>query len=146
MTKEQLMIPRFKVIMDYPQSTYKVGDTLTDNGKSAVLNQKGDAVFAQDWQSHPKIFEQLEWWQEREIQDMPTHLKVVKVINGEDCVGEIIKAIAGSYSVTNPMGYKTDGKFVTGFDNIRLGCFEPSTEEEFNSFIGGQEKNKKSKN
>jgi hypothetical protein len=78
MTVEELLIPRFKVIADYPtmdrNGNYMVGDILTDNGKTAVLKQNGDAVFVCEWKKYPHLFKKLEWWEERNIEDMPKYI------------------------------------------------------------------------
>jgi len=76
MTVEELLIPRWLVIADFPfNEWYVVNDILLDNGKPAVLNQKGDAVGACNFKEFPHIFKPLGWWQERAKKDLPSFVK-----------------------------------------------------------------------
>ncbi len=63
MTPQELLQPRFKVITDYPNSPYSIGDIYPDY----II---GDLV-----RQYPHIFKPLQWWEERKIEDMPTYFK-----------------------------------------------------------------------
>lgn len=93
MTTEQLMQDRVQVIAGYPNSPFKVGDILwqipdTDNWygyygcnvlQTALI--RGEIV-----DQYPHIFKKLDWWEERDINDMPKYVKC-KEGYGNDWVG-----------------------------------------------------------
>lgn len=62
MNKEQLMLPRWKVISDYPGSPYVIG----------VIKNWLTSINMDDY---PHIFKRLEWWEETAIKDMPEYIK-----------------------------------------------------------------------
>ena len=80
MTPEELLIKRYKCIAPIPfqpfPDMYNVGDIFTDNGKTAVLNQKGDPVCVVEWDKYPNIFQPLPWWSDRDVSDMPPYVKL----------------------------------------------------------------------
>lgn len=69
MTPEQLLKPRYKVIGDYPNSPYKIGHVILSTHCSP-LDHYGDYL-----EKHPHLFKKLEWWEERNVEDMPIYLK-----------------------------------------------------------------------
>jgi hypothetical protein len=87
---EDLMKPRWKVIADYPNSPYKVGDLvqLTDLGTTFLCtttkewdNANLDIVdnnryfhieYLEKW-NH--LFQKLEWWMHRQESEMPEYVK-----------------------------------------------------------------------
>jgi|HubBroStandDraft_2_1064218.scaffolds.fasta_scaffold393611_2 hypothetical protein len=94
MDKEQLIKPRYKVIADYPNSEWKIGEIiqmesfgylpmqLRDDPIESWLTdfidrgRKGNAMYP-DWafEPYPHLFKKLEWWEERELPQMPEYLK-----------------------------------------------------------------------
>ncbi len=79
MTPEQLLIKRYKCIAPIPfqpfPDMYNVGDVFTDNGKTAVLNQNGDAVCVVEWEKYTHLFQPLPWYAERKKSEMPEFIK-----------------------------------------------------------------------
>ena len=77
MTPEELLIPRFKVISDYPESPFSIGDILKYN---SVLDmyiyfyEDGDVISINP-KYYPAIFKPLEWWEERSIEELPEYVK-----------------------------------------------------------------------
>ena len=67
MTVEQLMQPRYKVIADYPNSIYKIGEIVQQFGK--------DFFNTAFFEKYPQLFSKLEWWQDRKPEDMPRYIK-----------------------------------------------------------------------
>lgn len=66
MTKEELMKPRYKVVMDYPGSPYNINEVIEPSGVNMhqyLLKQ------------YPDLFKPLEWWEERKVEDMPEYIK-----------------------------------------------------------------------
>ncbi len=132
MTKQELMVNRYEVIADYPDSPFEKGDIYTiknDCSKTQVENPE----------KYPKIFRKLEWYEKRTIEEMPEYLKIVKVINNKRRNGEIFKAVKGALTFHNcgyqNSSYDDDDEFCSGFDNVILSCFEPATEEEYLSYL-----------
>lgn len=79
MDAKELMIPRFEVMAFYPgcnsHNIYEIGSVLTDNGKTAVNDQDGKAVFPIDFEQYPHLFRKLNWWEYRTVEQMPQKLK-----------------------------------------------------------------------
>ena len=75
MTKEELLKPRWKVIADFPDSDYKVGD-IEDRNWTKYVNGEDDTDGIV-WQisDFPHLFKQLEWWEERTISQLPDYVK-----------------------------------------------------------------------
>lgn len=70
-TVEELMQPRYIVIADYPGLDYKVG---------YVLNPHpiyGFDIFPYP-EKYPHIFKPLNWYEERELKDMPEYVLFVE--------------------------------------------------------------------
>lgn len=133
LTKEELLKPRYKVIAAYPMCLRKVGTVLDNCGKSLSGNYLYD-LGKDTWDSeyldkYPHLFKRLEWWEERELPQMPEYLK------GPD--GGVVKPTM--YSLGYPFAFYTGemekkGKFKGMEEPFNLAAFLPATEEEYNSF------------
>lgn len=82
MTTEELLKPRYKVIADYPNSNYKLGEVLVLI-KNEILNNwkiiryvdnQRDIWFESSFQEYPYIFKKLAWYAERKVEDMPQYV------------------------------------------------------------------------
>lgn len=69
---EELLLPRYKVIADYPGTQYSVGEILPVIGTEMYI--KGRTEFLS---SYPHLFQPLPWWSDREVEDMPEYVKVI---------------------------------------------------------------------
>ena len=69
MSIEDLLKPRYKVIAEYPDSSYTVGHIIHE-----ADNLEGATFFTKRVHKYPHIFQKLEWWQDRKIEDMPEYL------------------------------------------------------------------------
>jgi hypothetical protein len=69
MKAKELLKPRFKVISDYPNSNYKVGEII----ESTEIFEEGCPAFQFD--TYPHIFKKLNWWEYRTKEQMPKKLK-----------------------------------------------------------------------
>lgn len=91
MTTEQLLIPRYKVIADYPASPYKVGEVLIfweisqgyDESKRPITLDLQDSglefqrmVNEEEFKKYPHLFRPLQWWEERRISDLPNYIRI----------------------------------------------------------------------
>ena len=100
MTVEQLLQPRFKCIADYPKSIYKVGEIFNCGGMSEdLLYCDKDGPRMSDY---PHLFKRLNWWEEREIEDMPRYIKCnVRSYRTVFKVSEYIKIGDSSIEITH---------------------------------------------
>lgn len=76
MTTEELLIPRFKVIADYPNSLFTIGDILKYNnvlGDFIYYDEEGIVRITPKY--YPAIFKLLNWWEERSIEELPEYVK-----------------------------------------------------------------------
>jgi hypothetical protein len=74
MKAEDLMKPRFEIIADFPNNDFgKVGDIL-DRDWSEYRNN--DETQEPIWRisDFPHLFRKLNWWEHRNIEDMPKRL------------------------------------------------------------------------
>lgn len=88
LTTEELLIPRWKVIDKWPgieHTNCRVGDIITDNGRTAATNQDGVPQFIFKWGDYPNLFQPLQWYEERKPEDMPGYVRseenVYKIAN-----------------------------------------------------------------
>lgn len=73
MKAEELILSRFEVIADYPDSQFKVGE-IEDRDWS--LFPDGDETKEPIWSisDFPHLFRKLNWWEHRTIEQMPKKL------------------------------------------------------------------------
>lgn len=124
MTKSDLLKPRFKLIADYPGNTQNI-DNITTEEATASYFRKFTANF-----------KELKWWEERDVKDMPKY-----VLNKSAIPNVAIKVdkwtwekLAGTECVILT-AHSGDKKH-----NFNYPYLMPLTEDEFNSFIGGEKK------
>ena len=88
MTPEELLIPRYKVIADYPDSPFGIGEVLELTLQHKVGTHLYPAYHITDddgniknivgevWmEDYPAIFRRMNWIEEREIKDLPEFVK-----------------------------------------------------------------------
>lgn len=123
-----LMAPRVEVIAPYPSSHlhFNVGDILTYNGHSYVMGHHV-SIAKETVESYPHLFKKLQWWERREVSEMPEY---VKYIDGSK-VFKIVEIHLPYMSVT-----LDDEPFPRSLVN-----FLPATIDEYNSFIQNTKQN-----
>lgn len=142
MTKEELLKPRYKVIADYPQHYFKgedkdneykfiEGDILAYGkvNNSMTYRRIGRCGYMSvgipcesNPELYPKIFRELEWWEEREEKDMPEYIKYNRLDNGELKVVKVDEIIIDG--INDKYRY---GKSWNSFNSQDL----PATKEEY---------------
>jgi len=78
MTAKELLQPRFEVIELYPKCPYNKGRILTLIKNSDFFYECVDAPSSEKINSpelYPHLFKKLNWWEKRDIEDMPKKLK-----------------------------------------------------------------------
>lgn len=101
MKAEELMKSRFEVIADYPLSPYFKGDVIQfNNGETDHITtisyrdefgeQVDQAQFVPSvtFEKYPHLFRKLNWWEYRQVEDMPN--KVVSHCNEDREVFNIV--------------------------------------------------------
>lgn len=132
MTPEQLLIPRYKVIADYPGNRMLVGTILTLN-----MGQKGSEwhEFTEDEPIHlevgkdlyPHIFQPLQWWEERKAKDWPQYVRYGEWEKAHSIFKIVELDIKNHYAIAEiPTDY---------FLPFRDHSFYPSNEEEYNTWF-----------
>jgi hypothetical protein len=125
---EQVLIPRFKVVANYPGNTsFRVGEIITVDNKAI---EKEFAVY-------PAIFRRLKWWEDRDQEDMPEYVKFTKMY-ASFTKGEVFKWKTWDTSNDTDLivqfvnwkkkGAQFDKSAVPGGDHV-----VPATKEEFDA-------------
>lgn len=115
MEPEELLRPRYKVIADYPNSIYKIGE---------IVQQFGQDFFnTAFFEKYPLIFRKLEWWEEIEEKDMPEYVKW-----NYDNIPEYgsVEKVMGA-ELTWTMGIKVNSQV----NHVKAEYFLPATKEEY---------------
>lgn len=134
MTPEELLKPRYKVIALWPNSKdTRVGAIMVfDNGIQAYLG--GNATFfsplvmINEVKKYPHLFKKLDWWEDRELADLPEY-----VCWSESKNREITKVVSwDNHPAYGNYCYTVES---SGFKNIPGECkLMPATEQEYNDF------------
>lgn len=79
MTTEELLLPRYKVIADYPGSIFKIGEIIEQD----YMEENRPVFDMEFFLKYPNIFKKLEWWEDRKIDDLPEYVKFIRLDNGQ---------------------------------------------------------------
>ncbi|MEO7044706.1 MAG: hypothetical protein ABI091_05315 [Ferruginibacter sp.] len=125
MSNEELMIPRYMVMIDFPQwsvFSHKKGDILELKGIHFVGKGTSKSINENEINKYPEIFKELHWSNERLNKDLPEY---VKIVSGDKFIGEVGRVSA--YRANTLIVY-----FKNGDAHFRpiFGCV-PSTKEEY---------------
>lgn len=139
MTVQELLIPRIRVKAEYPYCQYEKGtilikDETTEELYSAQFGytQSKFIVKWEDAGKYPHIFRVLEWWEDREISELPEYVKYTEQsarhLYNIDKVG--VYKPAWEMESGNPM-FSIKNK-VYSYGLISAQEVSPITEEEYN--------------
>jgi len=82
MTTEELMNPRYKVIADYPNSPFNIGEILLLKSKNCYESNLDKQIYTDRYpEKYPHLFKPLAWPEERKPEDMPEYLKPIEEFN-----------------------------------------------------------------
>lgn len=123
MNPEQLLIPRYVVIASWPNAESEVGDVFTFVREVAQTydqweKQNGKLIYDPPFQKYPHLFKKLDWWEERQKNDLTGYIKLF--LNGEWRVFHI--------DITD------EGIMKWQFGGRRPEEFQPATEQEYNQY------------
>ena len=73
MTNEELLLPRFEVVADYPESFFKIGQVIQQEEVD-----EGQLLYDMDFfLRYSHLFRKMGWWEKRDIKDMPEYVKCI---------------------------------------------------------------------
>ena len=127
MTVEQLLIPRIKIINDWPGvAGIVIPDTIITAVDDLFLIG-GEPFLIDKIRDYPYLFKEIHWSEEREEKDMPEWVKII-------ATGQVFK----SY------GFGTLGRAFIKIkednyrSNIPVNNLTPTTEQEYNEYINSK--------
>ena len=136
MSNENFMMPRYKLIEDYPNSEFRVGDVLEFKHIHPYPNYSlkfgvDKIVFPEYIDDFPHLFKKLQWWEDRNPEEMPKYLKMISYIkpctnnpeNFELKKGQVFKP--GKFSINS---------FEIGHWIFSTQLTIPATKEEYESY------------
>lgn len=128
MSKEvkELLIPRYKVIADYPGNRFKMGAIFTKDIDGTFVDEEMNVTLESNLTSFPHLFKKLEWWEDRLPEEMPEYVK-------HD--GTIYQISSPDIDIRNNYGFvlKTDVIPIYYKD-----C-QPATEQEYTQYINSKQ-------
>ena len=120
MTTEELLIPRYEVIADYPNNFFgKIGDIITPQSFESE-----DDFYDWELDKYPYLFRKLYWYEKRELNELP---KYVRYMDGN--LYKVIQwrhTISTNYIVANVL----NRKYIIHLKHVIL----PATEQEYLTF------------
>lgn len=83
MTHQQLLLPRWLVLGDWPgreHDKFNIGDIITDSQSPKELprDQNGNLRWRFEWEKYPQLFKMLWWWEKRDKNELGEHVKFIK--------------------------------------------------------------------
>lgn len=135
------MIPRYKVIADYPNQPFPIGDILPSRNYEyfpittiVYKNEFGENVRSVNWveseviDKYPALFRKLNWYEERDIEDMPKYVKIID---------ENVIAKVEEHNMNLGFTYKETSYFKTEHSRRKVYSTNviPSSEQEYNDYI-----------
>lgn len=127
LSKEELLVPRFKVIADFPYNPFNIGQILTPFFVEDSPNIKKWYVqndYDYSWinvEEYPAIFKPLEWWEDRSFEELPEYLKFS---SGE--VYKVLKYTKDHFTI-DPKQHATSNRWPINW----LSVISPSTRDEY---------------
>lgn len=79
MSVDKLLIPRYEVIGEYPNSKLNIGNILVPINSENIHFDCLENILCDTVRSpekYPHLFKRLEWYEKREVNDMPKYLKI----------------------------------------------------------------------
>lgn len=120
MKTEELLKPRFKLIADYPGNTQEIGNVTVE------------VSTANYFRKYPANFRELQWWEDREIEDMPEYVKFKSDSNTGKVLDAIINSTGGIAIQTDCIS-QPDNRPIINY--CPIGWFLPASESEYLNYI-----------
>jgi len=143
MTPEELMMPRYEVIADYPYNPWLVGEVLSVDEKGELVGQTTGypdyayMITEKDVAHYPSIFRRLGWWEKREESDMPEYVRRNELnpptlqINGD--LEPMVHKIKKQWSMGQGWRNSIYTNFISEWENYSYpySAFIPATQTEY---------------
>lgn len=85
---EELMIPRYMLIANYPGNDLPIGTIYTTDSKAWIWSNL--RLAPKNIKDYPANFRKMEWWEGRREEDMPKYIKHADSLYRMDEVIEVI--------------------------------------------------------
>lgn len=105
---EKLLLPRFEVIADYPNSNWSIGEIITDAGEFSTKHI---------YRKYPHLFRELKWWEKRGASELPEYFNYkgsifkVKKWNLKDEQGWIVLSEGGNWYYRDSIQPATEAEY-----------------------------------
>jgi hypothetical protein len=129
LSPEELLAPRYKVIADYPDSIFDVGFILNYDAMNLTAFWEDGNLFI-DLDKYPNIFKPLEWYEDREIDEMPEYVKCIKTPNQVTMPGDVIKV--------DKWFDHTIAKSGQEMYVMSTNCYLPATNSEYTNYLNSK--------
>jgi len=145
MNTEQLLIPRYEVIADYPDSSFSVGQIikfeLLKTGDWVYRWAKHDGIYEMsliEFKEYPHLFKPLPWYHGRKIEEMPEYVKWNSSGNVSKVLDTIVSHTNGLLMLKTNEVSQPDNRPVANYCPVYW--FTPALESDYIAFIN-REKN-----
>lgn len=123
MSIEDLLKDRYKVIADYPDSVYYVGQVLTH-----IENENWNEFIDERASKYPHLFKKLSWWEERDLEDLPEYIRFYEPLPERFKIGKIEEWRRGLKSPIVKVDFEICYRELSILD-------KPATKEEYESYL-----------
>jgi hypothetical protein len=102
------------------------------------IGEKNEIVLEVD--KCPAIFRKMQWWEKRDLSEMPKYLIVVsETINDRSWKGIIVKCGEEIFWNSNEFSIDKNG-FIKAYGGIVINCFAPATQQEYEAYLKQSQK------
>lgn len=136
MTKEELLIKRYKVTALWPGTHWKVGDVFEYDNYNCFKSESQPSIplHGSVFEAHPHLFKSLHWAEDRKVEDMPQYVRSIKQeydygirVGGVIKVKEWVLLCETMYVIQSPKR------------EYHPSCFVPATKEEYEAYMKERE-------
>ncbi len=121
---QELLKPRYKVIADYPGNEIPIGTILFKHNNTYWTDGKQYEFYEPEktFIEYPHLFRRLEWWEDRDVKDMPEYVKCIKTPDNFHFPDRVYRI-----NYLNGIAY-SDISIAVVFET---NCYLPATETEY---------------
>jgi hypothetical protein len=131
---EELLRPRIKCMIRYPDSPFPVGAILEQDFEEQNIYHYHDSLkrhwTLEDPQLYPEVFKEMEWWEDRKVDEMPEYV----IEEG----GHVFKTKWKEGAITEngqqPMRVEADDTDWLVIPNVMC-FFQPATSTDYQAYI-----------
>lgn len=133
-TVEELLNPRYKVIAGWPNAAIPVATILTLKGSTwEAATPMGESPWYRideyDFNEWPHLFKKLEWYEDRQLEEMPEYIKFYVPLPQKVKYGKVVNWIPKIDCMWVQVESNPSQNLVLGSEDF------PCTKEEYNQYI-----------